>query len=148
MLLQSRLNEDLKKALKAGDGNRAGVLRFLLAQIHNREIEKKGKTGESSLGEEEVIEVLQKEVKKRKEAAELFWKGNREDLASKEEMELKIVGEYLPPPLTREEIEAVVKTVVEQGFGDFNSVMRESMKILKGKVDGKTLAEIIREKQK
>jgi len=147
MSLLDALNEDLKKFLKEGDVEKANALRFLLSQIHNREIEKRG-SGVKVLGDDDIIEVLQKEAKKRKEAIELFRKGNRDDLIKKEENELSLITSYLPQPATHEEIEAIVDKLQKEGFSDFNSLIRETMKLLKGRVDGKTVSEIIKKRLK
>lgn len=145
-MILGRLNEDLKSALKSGEIQKATVLRFLLAQIRNREIEKRGRSGSSELAEEEIIEVLQKEVKRRKEAIELFKKGKREDLISKEEVELKIISQYLPPPISKEEAEAIIQNIISKGLTNFNEIMKEATKLLRGRIEGKVLAEIVKEK--
>ena len=125
---------------------RAGVLRFLIAQVHNREIEKHGAGKGSELTDEETIEVLGREAKKRREALELFRKGGRADLAEKEERELRVVEGYLPAQLSREELERIVEDALKQGAGDFNSVMREVMKQAKGRADGRLVGELVKKK--
>lgn len=160
MALLQKIQDDVKAAQKAGDHARLGVLRFVLAQIHNREIEKRsaarpptsqaqasgGQGGEGSLTDAELIGVLQKEVKKRKEAIDLFRKGNRGDLVQKEERELQHILLYIPPEISREEVEKVVDEIIAAGTRDFNAVMKESMQRLKGKADGKAVSEIVRQK--
>ena len=93
-----------------------------------------------------MIAVLQKESKKRKEAIELFRKGGREDLARTEEAELVVIGGYVPAPMSDDEVRVVVERMFSRGSTDFNSLIRESMKELKGKVDGARLAQIIKER--
>jgi uncharacterized protein YqeY len=144
MSTHNKIREDLTVALKNGAKDRAGVLRLLLAELHNKEKEKPA--DKQSLTEEETIAVLKKEVKKRKEAAELYRKGKREDLAKKEEGEIAVIGEYLPPELGVEEVKSVVGGLIEKGFKDFNSLIRESMKELKGRADGRIVSEVIKEK--
>lgn len=141
-----RLFADMQASLKAGTSDRTGVLRLLIAEIKNKEKEKQAKTGSPALTEEEVIAVLQKESKKRKEAIELFRKGGREDLARTEEAELVVIGGYVPAPMSDDEVRAVVERMFSRGSTDFNSLIRESMKELKGKVDGARLAQIIKER--
>lgn len=141
-----RLQEDLKSSLKSGRTDRVGVLRLLLSELQNRAKEKFAKSGSGVLEEAEVMAVFQKEAKKRKEAAELFHKGKREDLVAKEEGELCVIAEYLPKPMSREEVAAHIEKLMSAGLQDFNSVMREAMKELKGKVDGQVLADMIKEK--
>lgn len=146
MGLREKLNGDLKDALKSGQSEKANALRFVMAQLHNREIEKRSTGQAPSLSEEEAIEVLQREVKKRKEAIELFQKGGRAELAEKENRELAFIGAYLPEPMSRGEIEAVIQKLKDGGLADFNSLMKEAMKELKGRADGKLVGEVVREK--
>jgi uncharacterized protein YqeY len=143
MTLSERIKNDLNAALKSGAKEQAGVLRLLLAELHNKEKEKP--VGSQVLNDEETLAVLQREAKKRKEAIELFRKGNREDLAQKDEAEIRVIGEYLPRALSAEEIKEVLDRLVAAGFKDFNSLMREAMKELKGKADGKTVGELVKE---
>jgi len=140
-----RLDEDLKAALKAGKKDLVMLLRFLLAQLQNRSLEKKAKTGNAELEETEVLEILKKEVKKRKEAIELFRKGGREDLALHDEAELQMIAEYLPPALDPAEIRKVVQETIKNGATDFASIMREAMKTLKGRADGREVTAVIQE---
>lgn len=144
MATHDRLREDVTASLKKGAKDRVGVLRMILSELHNKEKEKPA--DKQSLTEEETIAVLKKEVKKRKEVIELFRKGNREDLAKKEEAELKIIGEYLPPEIDTKEIKAVVERLFAAGNIEFNTLMRETMKELKGQADGKVVSGIVKEK--
>jgi uncharacterized protein YqeY len=144
MPLLERITADLKLAMKSGDHARVDVLRFILAGLQGAEKDKYAKAPGVALSDEEAIAVLQKEVKRRKEAIELFQKGNRGDLVSKEEADLKIIGTYVPKELSAEEIEKVVDGLKGKGVLDFNSLMRESMKELKGRADGKIVGEIVK----
>jgi uncharacterized protein YqeY len=153
MFLHQKINEDLKMAMKAANGFELGVLRMLSAAFHNKEIEKKGRGLEPVLSDEEVIEVLSKEAKKRKEAIEIFNKGNRSDLAEKEAKELEIIKKYLPEEMAVEEVEKIVKAAIEKirsanppsgGEKEFGLVMKEAMKDLKGKADASSVSEIIK----
>lgn len=145
MSLQERLAHDLKIAQKAGEGERVSLIRMLIAHVHNREIEKRGE-GKAGLDDAEVIEVLKKEAKKRKEAIELFRRGGRDDLAEKEEKELELLSVYVPKEMGREEIARVIDGLIQGGLKDFNSLMKEAMRSLKGKADGKTVSEMIKER--
>lgn len=145
MSLQNTLTEDLKAAQKAGDSDKVGILRFLLSQLQNKAIEKRASGKGETLADEEVMDVLQKEVKKRREAVELYTKGGRADLADKEEKEIGLIAAYLPKPLSREEIESAVANLAAE-HKDFNSLMKAAMQQLKGKADGKTVGEIVKAK--
>ena len=139
MELAARLRDDLHTALKGGERTRADVLRFVLADLHNGEIEKK-----RPLTDEEIIASLRKEAKRRKESITMFRTGNRIDLAEKEEAELHILSVYLPEEMGIDEIEAVVRRIASSGVSGFNAVMREAMQALKGKADGKIVQEIVK----
>ncbi len=132
--------------MKGGDREKSSLLRFILAQLHNREIEKKGRGEEPKLTDEETVDVLRREVKKRKEAMDLFGRGGREDLREKEEKEAKLIEEYLPAQMSGEQIAVVVDGLKKSGLGDFTSLMRETMKKLKGQADGKLVGEIVKDR--
>ncbi len=143
-MILEKIKEDLKNALKTKDELRIATLRFLLSSIHNKEIEKK-----QELTDEEIIPLIQKQIKERKESIEAFRKGKREDLASKEEKELEILSSYLPQQASEEEVFKAVKESIEKvgakGVKDFGVVMKEVMARLRGRVDGSKLAEKVRE---
>lgn len=149
-MIQQQIKDDIKEFLKAGKSFEAGVLRLMSAAFSNKEIEKRGKNGDSVLTEEEIIEVLMKEAKKRKESAEIYKMGGREDLADKEIQELEVIKKYLPEQANAEEIEKVVdKAIAATGATDvkaFGKVMAEAMKELKGKADASAVSEIIKKK--
>ncbi len=144
MSIVDSIKEDLKAALKNKEEERVGVLRMLIADFQNRSKDKQAKGVDSVLSDEEAIGALQKEFKKRKDAIGLFRKGGREDLAAKEEAELKFLEVYLPKQASQEEIEAVVREVISAGDKDFGSLMKEAMKRLKGKADGGQVGGIIK----
>src|SRR3989338_4013206 len=137
--LKEKLGDELKESLLRRDAEKTGVLRFVLSLLQNREIEKRGTGQAPVLGDEEVIEIMQREVKKRREAIELFRKGGRPELAEKE---LIFINEYLPARMRREEIVVLVCELKKSGLNDFNSLMKEAAKATKGKADGKLVSEI------
>lgn len=146
MALVQKLNEDIKAAMKGGLTERVGVLRFALAGLQNAEKEKHAKQPGVALTDDEAVAVLQKEAKRRKDAIELFRQGKRDDLVKKEEAELAMIYEYIPKGLSLTEVEAMVDGLKAQGFNDFNSLMRETMKLAKGRTDGKTAGDVIKKK--
>ncbi len=148
MTLRETFANDLKDAQKAGDAERVLVLRFLSSQLHNKEIEKRGQGKDPSLTDEEVVDVFRKEVKKRKESIELFRKGNREDLANREEAQLAYVVAYVPALLDAAAVSTAVQEIIDSGITETNAVMKEAMQRFKGKADGKMVAEIVKEKTK
>lgn len=145
MSIQEALLNDMKEALKSGDKLRLGVIRSLRARIKNAEIEKRGE-----LSPDEVVGVLTRAVKMRKDAIELYSQGQREDLVSKEKAELDIITEYLPKQLSESEIEEIIDetiaTVGATGVEGLGRVMRAVMPKLKGRADGRVVNELVRER--
>lgn len=148
--LKEKIEEDLKTALKSRDGFRVGTLRLASSALHNRSIEKKGKGLGSVLTEEETIEVLSRELKRRKEAAVLYERGGRSELALKEKQEAKILEEYLPEELSPEEVEKIVDDIIARAgavsLKNFGRIMGEAMKRLKGRTDAALVGELIKKK--
>lgn len=147
-LLEEKIRSDLETSMRQKDQLRTDTLRMLLSSIHSSLIEKKGQ-GKTELSNEEVLEVIAKEAKKRREAAEIFVSGGRSDLAEKERKELLIVEIYLPAQASDEEIEKVVKKAIgivnPTSQKDFGKVMAEAMKDLKGKADGTRIGNCIKQ---
>jgi uncharacterized protein YqeY len=137
---------DLLKALKDGDKFRADTLRYLISAINNAQIEK-GKS--DPLTEEEVVEVLSKQAKQRQESIAAYEKGERKDLAEKEERELELIRSYLPEPFSDEEIgqlvEEAIGEVVAKGPQDIGKVMACVMPKVKGRADGATINRAVKE---
>jgi hypothetical protein len=148
--LKFKIENDLKEAMRAKEDSRVKTLRMLLAALHNREIEKRGRGAEGKLTEEEILEVIRRETKKRKEAIELFTKGNRPELAGKEAEELETLKNYLPQELSEAEvvriIDEVFSEVKPQSDKDFGKVMAEIMKLTKGKADARRIGEIVKQR--
>lgn len=145
MSLAEQLKEDLKKAMKAGDSERVGVLRLLTNAVHNKEIEKQSRGKGGTMTQEEMIQVLMSEAKKRKEAIEVFTKGGRGDLAQKEKLEMEIIQNYLPKQMDAAEVEKIVAELLKKsGAADFSSAMKEAMKELKGKADAGVVSEVVK----
>jgi uncharacterized protein YqeY len=142
--VQDRLFSDLKQAMKKGDKMRQSVIRLTRAEIQNVE-----KAQGKPLDDPGVIDVLSKEAKKRRESIAEFSKADRQDLVAQEEAELAILLEYLPPQLSREEIVAAARSVIEelgaQGPGDKGRVMGKLMPQLKGKAEGRLVSEVVAE---
>jgi uncharacterized protein len=145
-MLKDKIESDLKAALKGGESLKVSVLRMALAAILNKAIALVKK--DVGLEDQEVIEVLRSEFKKRKDAQDQFNLGGRKDLASKEEKEAEILRYYLPPDFSSEELERIVaESVREVGSGgrqDFGKVMKQAMSVLKGRVEGNRVAEAVK----
>ncbi len=148
MALKDQIMADLKQAMKDKDQDKLRVLRSLKAKLQEREIsERKG--GEATLSNEQVVEVVMKAAKQRKESIEQFGSGGRDDLVENEEKELKIIESYLPEMLSEEEIRDIAqKKIKELGAGsvaDMGKVMGVMMKELKGQADGSLISKVVKE---
>jgi len=146
MSLSDRLSDDLKQAMKARDQLRMDAIRMVMAALKNKEFELK-----KELDEAEMSRVLLTLVKQRKEAAELYQKGKREDLADKELKEIVIIEGYLPKALSQEEIVKIVESAIRESgpvtMKDMGKVMKAVMAKLAGQaVDGKQLSDLVRSK--
>ena len=136
------LREDLKKAITSKDKIATNAIRSVIAAIGNE-----GKDAENS--EEKVLKTIKKEIKKRKDAIDLYKENNRDDLKDIEEGELKILAKYLPEQMSDEEVKKEVLKIYESLESEENlnmgALMKESMKQLSGKADNGTISEIAKE---
>lgn len=146
MALLQKLQDDMKAAMKAGQKERLEVLRFVIAGVNTAQKDKHAKQPGVALTDDEVVALLQKEAKRRKEAVALFRQGKRDDLVKKEEADLAVIYEYLPKELSEEEIAKIVDEAKAAGAGDFNAIMRETMKVVKGRADGKLVGDVVKKK--
>lgn len=147
-MLYEKLKADLINAMKARRESDISVLRMLTAALQNRAIEKRTKSSAEPLTEEEVVEVLRREAKKRREAAALFARGGRPELESNENSEADFIETYLPKQLDAAQVEAVVKRVLATGVSKLGDIMKETMKELKGKADGRLVQAVIKKLKK
>jgi hypothetical protein len=148
-LLKEKIISDMKEALrKAGQDQsekvKLATLRLLLSEIKNEEIKQ-----QKELAEEEIYTIIQRQIKKREEAIEQYTKGNRSDLATKEEREALILKQYLPEQLSDEEIKEKAKAVIDQvgahSMKDIGKVMGILMPQIKGRADGRRVSKIVGE---
>jgi len=144
MGLKAQLLQDMKEAMRAKDKVRLSTIRMINSLIKNAEIEKRGE-----LTDDEIIQLLMKYAKQRKEAIEMYEKGGRQDLVEKEKAELAVVESYLPKQMSEEEIRELVKEVIEATGAsspkDIGKVMQHVMPKVKGRADGSVVNKIVRE---
>ena len=138
--LKNQLQDDLNQARKGREKLRTLVLSTTLSELRNLEIDQ-GRDAD----DQEVLSVIAKAVKRRKESASLMRDGGREELAEKEESEAKMLAGYLPESLSEEEVRRIVQEIVAGGPGEMGPVMGQLMPRLKGRFDGKEANRIVRE---
>jgi uncharacterized protein YqeY len=145
--MQDRLSEDLKAAMRARDAVRTRTLRSLRAALLEKEIELR-EGGSATLTDDQILAVIQKQAKQRRDALEQFDAAGRDDLSAKEKEELAIIETYLPKQLSVEEVEAVVGRIIEEtgasSMKEIGKVMGPAMKELKGLADGRVVQEVVR----
>jgi len=159
MSLKSKLQEDLRESLKAQKTVRISTLRLLISALLNKEIDKRFQLSKKNnnpvelekqaiLSDEEIIDLIFFEVKKRKEAIEIFLKGGKTEIAQKEKDEIDILSEYLPRQLSEQEIEQIVKETAESldinDIKAFGLLMKEVSAQVKGKADGSLVSAIVK----
>lgn len=138
-MLKDKLSEDLKAAMKAGDAQKRDVLRMLTSAIKNKEIEKR-----VELTDEQVLETIASEVKKRKDSITQFTAGNRMDLVEKEEAEIAVLKTYLPEQMNEEDLKKIIKETVA-GMTNIGEAMKAVMAKVKGKADGALVSKLVKD---
>jgi len=152
MTFKEKIQKDLNEAFKSGQDLVSVVLRMLLAAILNKEKEKRYKLKEEKdvlLTDEETMETIISEIKKRKEAIPEYERGERWDLAEKEKKEMTILQKYLPAQLSQEELKDLIKEAIvkvgAQEQKDMGKVMSELISRIKGRADTGTVSKIVKE---
>ncbi len=144
MTLKERLLSDMRTAMKQKDTVRKTVLSMARAAILQLEKDKR-----TELDDQGVMEVIAKEIKSRKEALEMFKQGGRQDLVEKNEKEIEILGEYLPPQLSESEIRKIIKEAIEKvsaaGMKDMGKVMGAVMPQVRGRAEGGPVNKLVKE---
>jgi uncharacterized protein YqeY len=144
MSLSDRLNEDMKQAMKSQDKFKLSVIRMVRSSIKNLEIDLK-----RTLDDNEVLDVLSREIKQRKDSLQEFEKAGRDDLANNLKAELVILADYQPQQLTEEEVKTIVQQTIQQvgasSKADMGKVMTALMPQVKGRADGKLVNQLVQQ---
>ena len=144
MSLKEKLLSNIKEAMKSKDSVKLGTVRGVISAVKNQEIDLK-----KELSEEEILTIVSREVKKRKEASVLYEKGNRPELKDKEIQEMKILQTYLPEQVSekdlRHRIQEVIAETGAEGMKDFGKIMKTLVPEFKGKADNGLIKELANE---
>ena len=144
MSLRSRLEEDLKEAMRSHDALRRSVIRYVRSEVQNEEI-----SSQTELDDDGVIKVLGRQAQQRRDSIEAFAKGDRQDLVDKEKAELAVILEYLPEQMSRAEISRLVRQAIEEtsatGPGDMGRVMGWVMPQVRGRAEGRQVNAVVSE---
>lgn len=145
MGLKERLNDDLKDAMRQRDTVRRNTIRLLLSAVRYEEIAK-----QRELDDDAVMQVLTKQAQQRRDSIEAYQKGSRPDLVEKEEAELDIVSQYLPEPMSADEIKQIVESAITEvsasGPQDMGRVMSKVMPQVRGRANGKEVSALVNER--
>lgn len=137
-MLKEKLQQDVKDALKSGDGKKRTVLGMVMSAIKNKEIEKR-----SELNDDDVVAVIASEIKKRKDSVEQFEKGGRPELAEGEKKEIEMLMVYMPEQMSEEEIQnEIKKTIAETGIKDMKE-MGKLIGAVMARVRGRASSQIV-----
>jgi len=145
-MLEEKIFNDYKEALKAKDSLKSSVLSFLRAEMMNTALSKK----KDKLEDIDAIAVIKKQIKARQDSIEQFTKGGRQDLADKEIKELEILKNYLPPQMPEEEVKKIIEEIIlaagATSMKDMGKVMKEAAERIGTAADGKLISELVRQK--
>ena len=145
MSLIAEIEDEMKEAMRARDAERRDALRLILASLRGAE-----KELQRPLSDDEELQVLQRERKRRLEAAEAFRGGGRDEQAAKEERELAVLEEFMPEPLSEDELEDIIDDVIAEvgatSMRDLGRVMADVMPQVSGRADGSLVSQLVREK--
>jgi len=145
MSLIVRIEDELKAAMRAREKERTDTLRMTLASLRSAE-----KELQRPLKEDEELQVLQRERKRRTEAAQAFRVGDRPDQADKEERELAVIEEFMPEPMSEDDVERIIDDAIAEtgatSLRDLGRVMADVMPQVAGRADGSTVSQLVREK--
>ncbi|MCX7738315.1 MAG: GatB/YqeY domain-containing protein [Hydrogenothermaceae bacterium] len=143
--LFSKLQEEMKNALKGGEKDKLSTIRMLISEIKKVQIDSK-----RDLTDEEMMSILQKYLKQRKEAYSQYISAGRENLAQKELFEIEVVQKFLPQPMSEEEISSVVDEVIKElgvtSLKDMGKVVKAVLERVKGRAEGSLVSKIVKEK--
>jgi len=145
MSIQTELSTAMKEAMRSKQSERLGVIRMLRSAIKNAEIEAK-----KELGDDEIISLLATQVKQRRDAAQTYRDGEREELAAKEEAEITILQEFMPAALSNAELQEIIETAVAElgatSMQDMGKVMKQVSAATRGRAEGHVVSEMVKQR--
>ena len=149
-MLRSELSDSLKDALKAKEQHAVSTLRLILAALKDRDIAARSKGNCDGIPEEEILEMLQKMIRQRRDSIELYKQGKREELADKEAKEIEVIERFLPQPLAEEEMQGAIREVMGEldakSIKDMGKVMAALKERFSGRMDFGRASAIVKEK--
>jgi uncharacterized protein YqeY len=144
-MLRDTIQQDVNVSLKAGKKDRVETLRYLLSAVRNSAINKYGAESETKLTDEDVVDVVKKQIKTHKESVEAFQKAGRTDLVDKENIQLEILKEFAPKELSDEELKKMLLPIIASGEVNFGKLMGQAMSSVGKMADGGKVASILKQ---
>lgn len=142
MSLEKDIEQAYKEAFKAKKAIEVSTLRMLRSALKNLSIDKRTE----NLSDEDVLSVIKKEIKKRKDSFDSFQKASRNDLADKEKAEMAILEKYMPEMISEEDLDKIIEDIISAGQSNFGLVMKEVMTRTKGQADGNVVQQKVKQK--
>lgn len=144
-MLLDQIKQSIQTSLKEGDSVRLSTLRMLLSAIRYQAIATYGAKGEEAMTDEDVLSVIKKQAKERKESIEAYTKGDRAELALREQKELAILEEFLPKEISDEDLTRLLQPLISSSETNFGLLMKEAMVLVKGKADGGRVSALLKQ---
>ena len=149
-MLRTQLNDELKGAMKARDSCAVSTIRLVLAALKDRDIAARGQGSGDKISDDQILEVLQKMVRQRKDSIEMFAKGGRSDLVGREKREIEVIEMFLPKPLEESEVHAVVEELIAElgaeSIKQMGQVMAELKRRYPGRMDFSKASALVKER--
>ena len=147
-MLRDRLSESLKSAMKAKDARRCATVRLILAALKDRDIAARGSGDPDSLGEDEILNMMQTMIRQRRESIEMYKKGQRQDLVEQEEGEIRVIEEFLPKQMSEDEVSTASREIIGEldahSIKDMGQVMGELKSRYAGRMDFGKASQVVK----
>ena len=147
-MLRNRLSESLKSAMKAKDARRCATVRLILAALKDRDIAARGSGDTNSLGEDEILNMMQTMIRQRRESIEMYKKGQRQDLVEQEEDEIRVIEEFMPRQMSKDEVsmasQEIIGEVDAHSLKDMGEVMGELKSRYAGRMDFGKASQVVK----
>lgn len=144
-MLLDQIKLDIQTSLKEGKSLRLSTLRMTLSAIVNYAISKYGAKGEEGLNDQDILEVIKKQAKERKESIEAYKSAGRNELLEQEMRELEILSEFLPKELSDDELKALLLPIVQTGEKNFGLIMKQAVAAVQGRADGSRISALVKQ---
>jgi hypothetical protein len=144
-MLLDQIKKDIETSLREGNFLRLSTMRMILSAVRYAAINKYGAEGEQSMTDEDILNVIKKQAKERRESIDAYQKAGRNDLVQKEQSELDILFEFLPKELSDQELEQIIRPIIASGEQNMGLIMKQAMQVVQGKANGNRVSAKVKE---